>query len=83
MYPIDGATQPFSALLGHGRCALKGREDSHCIHHATKCAAFLGDDEEHLTGASIVEEASGDVPLVAANVELVGDGVSGVGQPPA
>ena len=75
----------FSGQIFHGHPVLegKGREDSHRVHHATKCAAFLGDDEEHLTGAFIVIQANGDVSLVAADVELVGDGVSGVGQPPA
>ena len=75
----------FSGQIFHGHSVLegKGREDSHRVHHATKCAAFLGDNEEHLTGAFILIQANGDVSLVAADVELVGDGVSGVGQPPA
>ena len=36
MYPIDGATQPFSALQGHGRCAP--RTNRHWSRAKSVCA---------------------------------------------
>ena len=43
------------------------------VHQAADRAAFLGHRDEQLAGTAVVEQADGDVALVAGDAELVGD----------
>ncbi len=53
------------------------------VHHARDHRTFLGHGQEDLAGLAVGVESHRDVALVAADAELVGDGLAFVGQAPA
>ena len=50
------------------------------VHQAADGAAFLGHGDEQLAGPAVLEQADGDVALVAGDVELVRERLARVGQ---
>jgi hypothetical protein len=50
------------------------------VHQPADGGALLGHGDEELAGLAVLVEADGEVALVAGDVELVGEGVAGVGE---
>ncbi len=65
---------------GHAVLQADGDQRGDGVHQAADGGAFLGHADEDFAGLAVVVEADGDVAFVAGDVELVGDGVAGVGQ---
>ncbi len=65
----------FEAEDLEGDAVLEGERDGggEGVHEAGDGGAFLGHADEDFAGAAVGVEADGDVALVAAEAELVGD----------
>jgi len=55
-------------------------ERGDAVHQAADRAAFFGHGDEDFAGLAVFVQADGDVALVAADIELVREGVTRVGQ---
>jgi hypothetical protein len=50
------------------------------VHQSPNRRAFLGHGDEDFAGGSVLVEADGDISLVAGDVELMRDRVTGIGE---
>ena len=63
-----------NSFSGTPCCSAMETAQSEAVHQAADRGAFLGHGDEELAGFAVGIEADGDVALVSADVELVGDG---------
>ena len=69
-----------SARSGTPYCRAIGDRQREGVHDAGKRGTFLRHLDEDFAGSAVLVHADGDVTLVAADGELVGDGAALVGQ---
>jgi hypothetical protein len=90
--PIPGEPGGFEAKMAelvdqvlqrHAVLERQGDRGGEAVHQATDRRALLRHAQEDLAGGAVLVEADGQVALVAADVELVGDRGALVRQPPA
>ena len=67
-------------LQGHAVLQRQAGQGADAVHQPADGGAFLGHGDEQLARLVVLEQADGEVTLVARDVELVSDGGAGVGE---